>query len=122
MAKLGSPQTTKFSIGTAELRVGVLEKALKLVQGNSVGLIDNATVEVTQESVDLNGGFPKVLVDTAVVSQEATITAGLKGVHGVGTRGDRLRLDLGGLRGPQDQLARDDAFDVGLEGDLVDQS
>ena len=78
MAKLGSPQTTKFSIGTAELRVGVLQKALKLVQGNSVGLIDNATVEVTQESVDLNGGFPKVLVDTAVVSQEATITATLR--------------------------------------------
>lgn len=78
MAKLGSPQTTKFSIGTAELRIGPLTQAMALTQAESVGLIDNATVEVTQESVDLTGGFPKVLVDTAVVSQEATITATLR--------------------------------------------
>ena len=76
--KLGSPQTTKFSIGTAELRIGRLEDALVLTQAHSVGLIDNATVEVTQESVDLEGGFPKVLVDTAVVSQTSNITATLR--------------------------------------------
>jgi hypothetical protein len=76
--KLGSPQTTKFSIGTAEFRIGRLEDAMKLTQSHSVGLIDNATVEVTQESVDLEGGFPKVLVDTAVVSQTANITATLR--------------------------------------------
>ena len=76
--KLGSPQTTKFSIGTAELRIGRLEDAMRLEQVHSVGLIDNATVEVTQESVDLEGGFPKVLVDTAVVSQTANITATLR--------------------------------------------
>ena len=78
MAKLGTPQTTKFSIGTAELRIGPMVDAMKLKQENSVGLIDNATVEVTQESVDLTGGFPKVLVDTAVISQEASITATLR--------------------------------------------
>ena len=76
--KLGSPRTTKFSIGTAELRIGPLSSAMKLKQENSVGLIDNATVEVSQESVDLTGGFPKVLVDTAVVSQESSITATLR--------------------------------------------
>ena len=76
--KLGSPRTTKFSIGTAELRIGPLASAMKLTQVNSVGLIDNATVEVSQESVDLLGGFPKVLVDTAVVSQESSITATLR--------------------------------------------
>lgn len=76
--KLGSPRTTKFSIGTAELRVGPQAAAMKLKQEHSVGLIDNATVEVTQESVDLSGGFPKVLVDTAVVSQESSITATLR--------------------------------------------
>lgn len=76
--KLGSPRTTKFSIGTAELRIGPLSSALQLKQENSVGLIDNATVEVSQESVDLTGGFPKVLVDTAVVSQESSVTATLR--------------------------------------------
>ena len=76
--KLGSPVTTKFSIGTAELRIGMLTEAMKLTQANSVGLIDNATVEVTQESVDLLGGFPKVLVDTAVVEQSSSITATLR--------------------------------------------
>ena len=76
--KLGSPRTTKFSIGTAELRIGPQAVAMQLKQEHSVGLIDNATVEVTQESVDLSGGFPKVLVDTAVVSQESSITATLR--------------------------------------------
>jgi len=76
--KLGSPRTTKFSIGTAELRIGPQAVAMKLKQEHSVGLIDNATVEVSQESVDLSGGFPKVLVDTAVVSQESSITATLR--------------------------------------------
>ena len=76
--KLGSPRTTKFSIGTAEMRIGPVAAALKLKQEHSIGLIDNATVEVSQESVDLLGGFPKVLVDTAVVSQESSITATLR--------------------------------------------
>jgi hypothetical protein len=76
--KLGSPRTTKFSIGTAELRIAPQAAAMRLKQEHSVGLIDNATVEVSQESVDLSGGFPKVLVDTAVVSQEASITATLR--------------------------------------------
>jgi lipid-A-disaccharide synthase-like uncharacterized protein len=76
--KLGSPRTTKFSIGTAELRIGQLTRAMRLKQENSIGLIDNATVEVSQETVDLTGGFPKVLVDTAVVSQESSITATLR--------------------------------------------
>lgn len=78
MAKLGSPQTNKFSIGTAELRIGPLASANKLVQSNSVGLIDDATVEVTQNSVDLLGGFPQTVVDTAIVSQEVGITATLR--------------------------------------------
>lgn len=78
MAQLGSPVTNKFSIGTAEFRVGALSDANKLTQTNSVGLIDSATLEVTQNSVDLVGGFPQVIVDTAIVSQEATITATLR--------------------------------------------
>ncbi len=75
---LGSPVTNKFAIGTAELRIGALSAANKLTQANSVGLIDQATLEVTQTSVDLLGGFPKVIADTAIVSQEASITATLR--------------------------------------------
>lgn len=75
MSKLGSPKTTKFSIGTAEVRIGPMTLANKLTQANSIGLLDNVTVEVAQESVDLLGGFPQVTVDTAVISQESSMTA-----------------------------------------------
>ena len=78
MSKLGSPKTTKFSIGTAEVRVGPMSLANKLTQANSIGLLDNVTVEVAQESVDLLGGFPQVTVDTAVISQESSVTATLR--------------------------------------------
>ena len=78
MAKLGAPVTSKFPIGTAELRVGPLTKAGRLTQANSVGLVDQATVEVTQNSVDLKGGFPQLLIDTAIIDQEATISATLR--------------------------------------------
>lgn len=78
MAKLGSPVTPKFSIGTAEVRIGALSDANKLKQANSIGLVDDATVEVSQNSVDLLGGFPQTIVDTAIVSQESTVTATMR--------------------------------------------
>lgn len=78
MAKLGSPQTSKYSIGTAELRIGPMTSALKLTQAHSVGVIDNANLSVNQNSVDLLGGFPRVILDTAIVSQESVITATLR--------------------------------------------
>jgi len=78
MSQLGSPQTNKYAIGTAELRLGTLANANKLTQANSVGLIDQATLEVTQNSVDLLGGFPRVIADTAITSQEASVTATLR--------------------------------------------
>lgn len=75
MSKLGSPSTNKFSIGTAEVRLGPLSVANKMTQAHSVGLLDDATVEVSQNSVDLLGGFPQVIVDTAITSQETNLTA-----------------------------------------------
>lgn len=75
---LGAAQTRKFKIGTAEVRIGPLTLANKLVQANSIGLLDNVTVEVSQNSVDLLGGFPKTIVDTAIVSQEITVTANMR--------------------------------------------
>jgi len=78
MAKVGSPVTNKFPIGTAELRIGPMASAGRLTQAHSVGLIDDATVEVTQNSVDLLGGFPQLLIASAIVSQESTVTATLR--------------------------------------------
>lgn len=75
---LGTPQTNKFKIGTAEVRIGPLSSANKLKQSHSIGLLDNVTVEVTQNSVDLEGGFPKTIVDTALVSQSITVTANMR--------------------------------------------
>lgn len=75
---LGSPQTNKFQIGTAELRVGAMTSAMKLLQTHSVGLVDSVTITVGQESVDLEGGFPKQLMDSAIVRQTAEVAAVLR--------------------------------------------
>lgn len=75
---IGSPRTEKFSIGTAELRIGPLASAGRLGAANSMGLIDDATVTVAQESVDLEGGLPKKLVATAIVRQTSEISATLR--------------------------------------------
>lgn len=72
---LGQAQTRKFNIGTAELRVGPLTSAMRLTQAHSIGLVDKVMVSVTQDKVDLEGMFPKVVVDSAITSQKAEITA-----------------------------------------------
>lgn len=78
MASLGAAKTGKFAIGTAELRVGPLNMAGRLSKAYSVGLIDSATLNVEQTSVDLKGGFPQVIMDTQVTDQSAQITATLR--------------------------------------------
>jgi hypothetical protein len=75
---LGSPQTNKFQIGTAELRVGPLTSAMKLLQTHSMGLVDSVTITIGQESVDLEGMFPKQLIDSAIVRQSAEVSAVLR--------------------------------------------
>lgn len=78
MSKLGSAQTEKFSIGTAELRVGPLTSANRLLQANSVGLVDNTTLDVTQNAVDLVGTFPRAIQATAIIDQATQLTATLR--------------------------------------------
>lgn len=73
--KLGTAQTTKYQIGTIEVRVGPVTKANGLKQEDSVGLLDDGTIEVTQESVDLLGGFPQFQADTAIISQASSLAA-----------------------------------------------
>lgn len=78
MASLGAAKTGKFAIGTAELRVGPLTLAGKLNRKHGVGLIDSATLNVEQTSIDLKGGFPQVIMDTQVTDQSAQVTATLR--------------------------------------------
>jgi hypothetical protein len=75
MATLGSPVSDNFSIGVAEVRLGTMQNAGKLTQANSIGLVDEATVSIAQESVDLEGGFPRKLVASAVTRQTGTVSA-----------------------------------------------
>lgn len=78
MSQFGAPRTRKFKIGTSEVRLGPLSRANKLVPSDSIGLLDTVTVEIAQESVDLEGGFPKTLVDTAITRQTGQVTAALR--------------------------------------------
>jgi len=72
---LGTPITNKFQIGNAELRIGPMNLANKLTQANSVGLLQSATVNFQQESVDLEAGLPKTLIDTVITKTNVTIDA-----------------------------------------------
>lgn len=78
MSQFGLPKTKKFQIGTSEVRVGPLSRANKLTSADSIGLLDGVTVEISQSTVDLMGGFPKVLVDTAVTEQAGSATANMR--------------------------------------------
>lgn len=77
---LGQAKTRAFNLGTAELRIMPLSASGAALSAHSVGLVDSVTVEVAQESVRLEGGFPRKLVDTAIASQTATVTGALREV------------------------------------------
>jgi hypothetical protein len=78
MSNLGSAKTTKFPIGTAEVRVAPMTLAMKHSSAHSIGLVDDVSTEVAQESVDLMGGYPPTPVATAVISQTATVKGNLR--------------------------------------------
>ena len=75
MANIGAAKSRKFAIGTSELRIGPLNMAGRLTQDYTVGLIDTAVLSVEQTVVDLKGGFPQTIMDSAVTDQSAQITA-----------------------------------------------
>lgn len=75
MANIGAAKSRKFAIGTSELRIGPLNKAGKLTQDYTVGLVDSVELAVEQTVVDLKGGFPQTIMDSAVTDQSAQITA-----------------------------------------------
>lgn len=72
---LATPVSSKFHIGSPEIRIGAMTLANKLTQSHSLGLLQGANVKFTQESVDLKGGLPKTLVDTAIIETSVTVEA-----------------------------------------------
>ena len=44
---LGSPQTDKFPIGTAEIRIAPLALAMKQMPAHSLGCLDDVTISIT---------------------------------------------------------------------------
>lgn len=78
MAKLGDARTRAWNIGVVELRLTPLSASGKATQAHSAGLLDGCTVEVAQESANLDGGFPRKRVDTAIIAQNATVRATLR--------------------------------------------
>jgi hypothetical protein len=72
---LGTARTKNFQIGSAELRFGALSSAGRLKQSDSAGLIQSASVNFAQNSVDLKAGLPQQLVDSVITETTVTVTA-----------------------------------------------
>lgn len=75
---LGSPKTRQFRIGTFEVRIGPMSSAGRLSAAHSIGILDQVTLNIEQTSVDLLGGFPQKIIDTALTSQASSISATLR--------------------------------------------
>jgi hypothetical protein len=75
MAVLGSAKSSKFQIGASEIRIGPLERAGRLTQDDSIGLLQSASVNYTQESTDLEGGLPKATIATVITKTGLTVSA-----------------------------------------------
>lgn len=73
MALIGDSQTSKFFISMAEVRLGPMAKAMRLLPEHSIGLLNSATVSFAAESVDLEAGLPRKIYDTQIVSQLGTV-------------------------------------------------
>lgn len=78
MAQLGSARTRQWNLGVAELRLTPLSSSGKALQSHSVGLNDSVTVEFQQDSVKLEGGFPRKLIDSAISTQTGSVRATLR--------------------------------------------
>lgn len=117
---IGSPQTEKFEIGTAELRVGPLTAAMKLSQAHSIGLLDKVMVEATVETAKLEGGFPRRTVAEAIIRETVSVTAT---VREYSRRNIRLALGYGVEAAPPTDLTQDitarTAAVVGTDGGTV---
>lgn len=87
---LGSPITDKFPIGTAEIRIAELAKALKHLPSDSIGCLDDVTISITNTSVQKMAGFPQRQVASAITQNTVSIT---------GTVGEYSRRNIQTLAG-----------------------
>lgn len=71
---LGSPQTDKFPIGTAEIRIAPLAQALKQMPAHSLGVLDDVTINVSNTSVQRRAGFPQRQVANAITENIVSVT------------------------------------------------
>lgn len=71
---IGSPQTDKFPIGTAEIRLSALADALKHLPSHSMGCLDDCTISITNNKVQKKAGFPQRQVAEAVTENVVSIT------------------------------------------------
>lgn len=87
---LGSPVTDKFPIGTAEIRIAELAKALKHLPSDSIGCLDDVTISITNTSVQKMAGFPRRQVASAITENVVSVT---------GTVGEYSRRNIQTLAG-----------------------
>ena len=71
---LGSPQTNKFPIGTAEIRIAPMNQALKQMPSHSIGCLDDVTISISNTSVQKRAGFPQRQVANAITENIVTVT------------------------------------------------
>jgi hypothetical protein len=75
---LGTPQTSEYRIGTAELRIAAMTNALRTTQADSVGVVDEVNIKVDQTKVELKVGFPKTLADSRITEISGKVSATLR--------------------------------------------
>jgi hypothetical protein len=74
MSMLGSPKTSQFVAGAAEVRVSLLTAAGRQTSAHSVGVIDKWGFKVNNEFVDLKSGFPRTLLDKMLIESTAEVS------------------------------------------------
>ena len=74
MSMLGTPKTSQFVAGAAEVRISTLNVAGRQTSNHSVGVIDKWGFKVNNEFVDLESGFPRTLLDKMLIKSTAEVS------------------------------------------------
>ncbi len=74
----GESKTSKFLVGTFEARIGPMEQAGALSSVHSVGVVDNFSLQLDMQKVELTESFPARIVDTALASSLSSFSLNLK--------------------------------------------
>ncbi len=74
----GESKTSKFLVGTFEARIGPMDQAGALSSVHSVGVVDNFSLQLDMQKVELTESFPARIVDTALSSSLSSFSLNLK--------------------------------------------